>query len=460
MITGYADGRGRYRFTALFVAAGDATWEARHDLTPDGYQTLYDPLSPKGFRPVSATAYPTPDGPRFAAAFLKDGSGWVARHDLTPDGYQAEFDQRVKEGYQPLVVTGYPAGTPDVAAFDTAMKRYMSERSIPAGTLAVSWNGKLLLSRGYGFADADKTRAVRAEDPFRLASVVKPITAAAIRKLVAEGKLRMDTKAFRLLGLKPFAGQTPDARLNNVTVQHLLEHRGGWDRDTAFDPMFRPLEIARAAGKAGPAGPEDVIRYMIGQPLQFDPGAKEKYSNFGYCVLGRVIEKVTGKPYVRYVREDVLAPLGISSVQLGRSLPADRNAQEPVYVDPGKGKDVVRPQSPDPVPDPDGTFYLEAMDAHGGLIGSAPDLIRFLEAYWINGEPRRDPGQDWAFFGSLPGTWTMVLQRPNGVNVVTLFNQRTDSSGRDYNEIQMLMRTAADGLTGGGLRYVVVFVKR
>lgn len=198
---------------------------------------------------------------------------------------------------------------------------------------------------------------------------------------------------------------------------------------------------------------------MIGQPLQFDPGSKEKYSNFGYCVLGRVIEKVTGKPYMQYVRENLLIPLRITSVELGRSLPADRNPREPVYVDPGEGKNVIQPQSTALVPAPDGTFYLEAMDAHGGLIGSAPDLIRFLEAYWISGEPRRGNGQDATFFGSLPGTWTMVMQRPNGVNVVALFNQRTDPSGRDYSQIQSLLRSAADGLTAGGLQYAVVFVK-
>src|SRR5437588_1473104 len=122
-------------------------------------------------------------GPAFGQVFR-------AVHGVDSAGYQKWSDRVTKDGYRPVYVNG-PGG---VEAFDAAMRRFMSDRSIPAGTLAVSRDGKLLLSRGYGFADRGKTRAVRADDPFRLASVVKPITAAAVRKLVAGGKLRMDTK--------------------------------------------------------------------------------------------------------------------------------------------------------------------------------------------------------------------------------------------------------------------------
>lgn len=335
-------------------------------------------------------------------------------------------------------------------AFDAAMKRFMADRSIGAGTLAVSKNGTPLITRAYGFADPGKARPVRPDDPFRLASVTKPITAAAVRKLAADGKLDLDAQVFAYLGLRPLEGPVADPRVNAVTVRHLLEHRGGWDRDAAFDPMFRPLTIAEAAGKPGPADPVDVIRYMLGQPLQFDPGSKRVYSNFGYCVLGRVIEKAGGKPYARYVNEDLLGPLGVRTVNLGRTLPGLRNEREPVYEDRGTGRNVMLPRDPARVPAPDGTFHLEAMDAHGGLIGSAPDLVRFLDAYWISGEPRKGNGQSWTHFGSLPGTWAMVLQTRNGVNVAALFNRRSDPSGASYNEIETLMRAAADALGPGG----------
>jgi CubicO group peptidase (beta-lactamase class C family) len=226
-------------------------------------------------------------------------------------------------------------------------------------------------------------------------------------------------------------------------------HKGGWDRDQAGDPMFKSLEIAAALGKAGPASAEDIVTYMAGQRLQFTPGSKSVYSNFGYCVLGRVIAKVTGKKYIDYIREEVLAPLGIKSIALGRTLPVDRNPLEPVYVDPGFGRDVMHPDSKKSVPAPDGTFYLEAMDAHGDLISSAPDMVRFLQAYWIDGSPRK-PGQSATHdsFGSLPGTWTVIVQRSDGFNIAALFNQRDDPSGLSYDAIRNVLNAAANSVVG------------
>lgn len=459
VVSGYPDGAGTCRLAAVFVEAGKTPWIARQDLTANQYQKLFDEYAPKGYRPTSVTAYPGDGGVRFAAVFVHDETPWVARHDLTAAQYQAEFEQHAKEGFHPLCIAAYaPAEAAGPEVFEQAMKTFMDERQIPAGTLAVSRDGTLLLSRAFGVADPATHRRTEPDDPMRLASVCKPITAAAIRKLIREGKLTPDTKVFPLLALRPPAGQTPDPRINDITVLLLLDHKGGWDCDNAFDPMFRPLVIAKALGKPGPASAEDVVRYMIGQPLQFTPGERACYSNFGYCVLGRVIEKVTGETYITHVQRAILAPLGIKSVELARTLPRDRNPREPAYVDPGKGRDVVAPRSRAEVPAPDGTFYIEAMDAHGGMIGSAPDLIRFLNAYWITGEPRKGNGQSWLFFGSLPGTWTMVQQQANGVNVAALFNQRTVPSGLPYEKIAEMMQDAG-GKLGGEVRYAAVWVK-
>jgi hypothetical protein len=87
------------------------------------------------------------------------------------------------------------------------------------------------------------------------------------------------------------------------------------------------------------------------------------------------------------------------------------------------------------------------MDAHGGLIASSVDLVRFMQAYWLSGEPRT-PGSNGShvFFGSLPGTFTMVLQRPDGVDIAVLFNQREGPSGMEYERIQRDMNKAADSV--------------
>jgi CubicO group peptidase (beta-lactamase class C family) len=448
-------------FCALFsIQPSGLLYEDFHDLTADQYQIAIDQWSVQhGYCPTSIAVYPTEQGPRFAGIFVKNGRRSKARLNLFADEYQTEFDQMSKDGYLPVSIAGYEnfqSNTHEL--FDRAMQNFMEKRGIRAGTLAVSRDKQTVFAKGYGFADADGKRPMQADDPMRLASATKAITAAAVRKLVREGKSTLDTKAFPLLGLKPPPERTPDPRLDDITIRHLLEHKGGWVASETFDPMFHPLRIASDMKSAAPPSPVDVIRYMMGRKLQFDPGSKTSYSNFGYCVLGRVIEKVSGQTYPAYVKEHILAPLGVKSVELGRTLPKYRNPREPIYLDPGKDRNIFDPDG-GKVPAPDGTFCLETMDSHGGLIGSASDLVRFLSAYWINGEPRQGNGPEYGVIGSLPGAYTLLLQRPNGVNVAAFFNQRSDASGHDYGEIQNLIREAADRQTASVVRYAAVWIK-
>jgi N-acyl-D-amino-acid deacylase len=204
-----------------------------------------------------------------------------------------------------------------------------------------------------------------------------------VLKLVEEGKLDLDTKVFELLKIAPArrSGAKLDARLTTITVRQLLQHTGGWDRNKSFDPMFRPGSIAKAVGSAPPADAEAVIRYMLGQPLDFDPGARHAYSNFGYCVLGRVIELVTSQTYEGFVREQILGACGIRHMQIGASLDS-RQAPGEVryYMQDGAETGSIFPAVTGKVPWPYGGFHLEAMDAHGGWIAPAVDLARFAVA--------------------------------------------------------------------------------
>ncbi len=150
--------------------------------------------------------------------------------------------------------------------------------------------------------------------------------------------------------------------------------------------------------------------------------------------------------FVLHLRTDVLEPAGIKAVALGRTLPADRDPKEPFYSDPARVPNVMKPKSTEKVPDPDGGFYLEALDSHGGLRASASDVARFLMAFGLDGEPIKGKAIPGANFGSLPGTHTMALVRPDGVKIVVLFNQRTDPSGLDYFKIEEVMNRAADAI--------------
>ena len=137
----------------------------------------------------------------------------------------------------------------------------------------------------------------------RRASVTKPITAATIRKLARDGMLALDDRVFdlgqtggSLLRIDPYP-RPGDARLADITVLQLLQHRGGWDREVAPDFAFREIEIATALSVASPPGRENTLRFVLGQPLQFSPGSMRAYSNIGYLVFGLVIEEVSGKDF-------------------------------------------------------------------------------------------------------------------------------------------------------------------
>ena len=368
----------------------------------------------------------------------------------------------------------------------------MSARHVPGGALAVVKDRRLVYRRGYGWADRENKAPVTPASLFRIASISKPFTAVAALKLVEERKLDLNARVFDLLTSGAGALRTQDGiadeRWKQITVRHLLQHTGGWDRDRRFDPMFRPREIAKALDIAGPPGPRDIIRYMLSRPLEFDPGARYAYSNFGYCVLGRLIENVAGTNYESFVREKVLEPIGIKRMRLGASLAEKRAEGEARYYTPrDETADSVFGIGPGKVPWPYGGFCLESMDAHGGWIASAVDLARFAAALhdpqhcpllkpetirimqappeppvWRNSDGSlkdhyygcgwlvRPVGQEgkanYWHTGSLPGTYTLLVRRHDGVSWAILFNQRSDDEKLADSEIDPALHRAANAV--------------
>ena len=357
-------------------------------------------------------------------------------------------------------VTG--ACLPGLEGLDACMRKFMESNDVPGGVLAVTKGGRLVYERAFGFADVDKREPTRPASRFRLASVSKPITAVAVLGLVERGKLQLSDKVYDLLAPKPFGERELDPRFKDITILHLLQHRGGFDRDKSFDPMFRSYLVSAEAGHDGPASAADVIRYMAGRRLDFDPGARYAYSNFGYCLLGRVIEKVTGRPYDEYVKRTICKPLGIESFGLGATRAKDRLPDEVVYYARTKAKArSVFPTEPK-TSWAYGGFYLEPMDSHGAWVASARDLLRFARDFddpkssrllapgsiatmfarpegtagiGKDGKPRRSwyacgwavvAGKEQNHGGSLPGTTTRLVRRADGIDWVVLFNTRRD----------------------------------
>ena len=375
-----------------------------------------------------------------------------------------------------------------LAVVDRLVQDFITKHKVPGVSIAMTDKGQVVYSKGFGCADLETQTSVTTNSLFRIASLSKPITAVAILQLVEQGKLGLEDKVFSVLNLGSdilSVGEAFDARLNDITIEHLLQHRGGWDRDQSFDPMFQSVRFAKQIGVPPPAGHREVILAMLNQKLDFPPGERYAYSNFGYCLLGRVIEKIAGTTYEAFVQEHVLRPIDIQSMHIGATRLEDRDTAEVRYYAKGKAKSVFQFDLGGEVPPPYGSWNLEAMDSHGGWIGTADDIAKFaasfddldnspilsresiermharpigLAGYAEGGKPKdsyyslgwsnrvTDNGQinHW-HTGSLPGTTAILIRRYDGLNMVALLNTRDGAHSENLGQaIDKLLHKAAN----------------
>jgi N-acyl-D-amino-acid deacylase len=418
--------------------------------------------------------------------FLQGSTGMIAATIAgLPDAAPAQLKEPA------VVVTGHE--DPRLAAYDELMTTFMRRHRPPGAALAVTKDGRLVYSRGFGYADVARKEPVRPASLFRIASISKPFTSTAVFRLIEQGKLSLNARVLGLLRLRPHLrpGSHLDPRIREIAVRHCLQHTGGWNRDKSPDPMGAPQarEIARALGKELPIQSQDIVRFTLGLPLDFNPGSEYVYSNFGYCVLGRVIEAASGQSYRQFVSREILQPLGIKHMRLGKNLFKDRAANEVRYYDSKNrtGPAISGPHIGQPVPLPYGVECLETMDANGGWIASAVDLVRFavaledprssrlLKEKSISEMLARPPGRPgwepngrrketyygcgWQVrpvdirhnqytkwhTGGLAGTSTLLVCRSDRINWAVLFNGDTDAAGKAFADtIDPLLHGPAD----------------
>jgi CubicO group peptidase (beta-lactamase class C family) len=278
--------------------------------------------------------------------------------------------------------------TAEAAALDQAMTRLLREFGACGGALAIAESAEPVLTRNYGWRNVDKRLPVEDTTRFRIASVSKTFTSAAILRLCGAGRLGLDDKAAdRLPQFARELRRPAESRWREITIRQLLQHTAGWDSAKGFDPMFATTLIATETGDSTePLPPAAVVRYMIERRrLDFAPGTRFAYSNFGYCVLGRVIEASTGASYADAVRRLVLEPLQLEKVRLGRTLPEWREETESNYYPKSPLAPSVFRSKPGFVPEPDGAFSIETMDAHGGWVATAAEVVGFARGLWEQG---------------------------------------------------------------------------
>jgi N-acyl-D-amino-acid deacylase len=387
-------------------------------------------------------------------------------------------------------LTGYSA--PGLEPYDRVMTRLLEKYQIPGAALAVAKDGRLVLSRGYGWADVAAKEPVQPTSLFRLASLTKPITAVTTlhlgETLVHQGrypnlKAFLAEKLINLLDLEPYGGKLGDPRIKEITVRDLLQHSSGWNRNAAGDPMYRPTldYVAKAMGKPDTLSSQELLSYLMSQSLSFAPGTRWAYSNIGYAALGRVIEQLSGQTYQRYVT-GLLAGMGIGDVRFARTRESDRWPGEVRYYDFPSAPLVASVIDGKQAPRPYGDFYLEAQDANGGLVASAQDLVRFVvtleglrktpsplsrEAlaemlrrpslpqyagrdryYALGWEVRlKDGGMEWSHDGALAGTRTLLLRLPSGAVTAAFFNSRPWNDWSFITELKSSLEGATKAVT-------------
>lgn len=318
----------------------------------------------------------------------------------------------------------------DIHDVDVAVNTFMQKYHVPGLSFAIAKGDSLKIQRTYGYADSSKNELVKPSSRFRIASVSKPFTSAAIMLLVEQGKLKLSDKVFGNNGIlsKDYGTQPYKKWVTDITIENLLEHTaGGWG-NSGNDPMFMNPSMSR----------RELIGWTLNNmPLINQPGTHFEYSNFGYCLLGRVIEKVTGMPYATFVQENILAKCGITTMEIGGNTLAEQKQDEVYYYDKG------------------GWAYKmneSRMDSHGGWIATATDLVKFLVR--LNYNPHKpeilkpktlaklyDPtllGSNYAkgwsvnsannhwHNGSLPGQQSFAVNTNDGFSWAVLVNTRTD----------------------------------
>jgi hypothetical protein len=299
---------------------------------------------------------------------------------------------------------------PAIAALDEVMNRYVERIHCTAATLAIAKNGRFFYRRGYGWLDKDHSVRTPSYTYIGIASCEKPITASAIRKLAREGTLDLDAPVMATLKITP-AGQVNDSRVNQITFEHLLEHKAGWGGDIRWE-----LEnMARAQSATPSFTMPQLLGFAMTRKLEADPGSVVKYSNFGFDTLRYVVFAESQIPAGLYYRTKLVTNRLRYEVGETWELPLALRTNCAVWN----------------------------LDDGGPIFASAEYLCAFMNEYWLTGKPRDAGHPLWVMYGSLQGSTAIMVWRPDGVNIAALFNGRNETQ---HDEIRAALEGVVNGL--------------
>ncbi len=238
-----------------------------------------------------------------------------------------------------------PLTPSQTAAIDAAATQALAATGVPAASIAVVRDGAIVYTHAYGQQRAGQPATVEAR--YKIASISKQFTAAAILLLAEDGKLSLDD---------PVSKYLPDlTRARDVKVRQLLSHTSGYRDYWPQDFMFVDMQA--------PATPGHILDKWAKQPLDFEPGARWQYSNTGYVAAGQIVEKVSGQPLMAFLKARIFDRLDMHVVDQDTGL----TSADPL----GYQRFAIGPVRIESQPAP-GWLY-----AAGGLAMTASDLARW-----------------------------------------------------------------------------------
>ncbi|OFX43245.1 MAG: hypothetical protein A2X05_05275 [Bacteroidetes bacterium GWE2_41_25] len=349
---------------------------------------------------------------------------------------------------------------------EKTINSFLRKWSIVGASVAISKDGKLIYSKGFGYTDTASKTETQPFNKFRVASISKLITAVAIMKLREEGKLSLNDRVFGPDGIlnDPYFSEPRDKRVYNITVGHLLSHEGGWSQRHG-DQMFMPVTVAEKMGVEPPADTKTIVRFALNKRLHFTPGTGRSYSNLGYCILGLIIEKVSGLSYEEYCKNAIMEPLGIYDMAIAGNLPSEKTPFEVTYYE--TSDQVFKPSiygTGEMVTPSYGGNDIRSLGGAGAWIATAPDLMRLMLAVdgfsnrpdILNNESIRIMTDNengyapvgwkttiyngtWWRTGSFPGSAGMMKRQSDGISWVVLLNSSAWNGPEIYSYINNMM---------------------
>lgn len=285
-------------------------------------------------------------------------------------------------------LTNELSDTTALAGLDRKVDAFMKEWQLKGVSLSVMRNDSLLYAKGYGWADEAAKVRMEPYHLLRLASVSKLLTATGIMVLQDQGKLHISDKVFGeggILGDEPYSKSIKDANYYKITVEDLLRHKGGFTQ-AGGDPMFSTRTVMANYGLKEAPDNEKLLECVLKKKVNFMPGTSQSYSNLGYLILSKVIEKASGMSYEDFIQKNVLEPSGIEDFKIANNYYKEKYDNEVRYYVPTNEKPVPEyNNSGRQVTRCYGGNDIHNLSGAGAWVASVPELMKFVAS--IDGRP-------------------------------------------------------------------------